>query len=245
MIFRSNKNFFYLCCFTLVLLIFTLFCGCLGPAQAPPVNNSSIPAVVDPGTVPALLNTTPAENPGKGGTYSNGTIEQDNHVQLEKAWKTLRIINTDTNERYLKLDLSKSDDINYFRYLLVPDTVRRIELVRSDLYLVKPVNDDERNDKEALIGITNYTILKYEGLSTVWHVTQYESIGDPVKMKAELRKAKFQIMDALDIINEQEISEYPSLYRDQVTADKRELEDMASQVDSFTLSIYRTTQYDV
>ena len=110
--------------------------------------------------------------------------------------------------------------------------------MRSDLSLINPVNGEERNDNKALIEITNYTILKYEGLSTVMHATQYVAIGDPVKMKAELRKAKLQIMDALDIINEREISEYPSMYRDQVAADKRELDEMASQVESFTRSVY-------
>ena len=124
-----------------------------------------------------------------------------------------------------------------------PKQSRGSNRVRSDLYQIKPVNESERNETKALIEITNYTILKYEGLSTVMHATQYVSIGDPIKMKAELRKAKFQIMDAIDIINEREISEYPSLYRDQVAADKRELDDMASQVDSFTRSVYLNSQF--
>jgi hypothetical protein len=45
-------------------------------------------------------------------------------------------------------------------------------------------------------------------------------------------------MDAIDIINEREISQDPRMYRDQVAADKRELDDMASQVESFTRSVY-------
>ena len=185
-----------------------------------------------------LPNSTPPANQVAAEPPNHGNIEINNNERLEKAWKTLRIINSDTNERYLKLDLSKSDDVNYLRYLLVPETVQKIDLVRSDLNQVKPVNDNERNDTKILIEITNYTILKYEGLASVMHATQYVSIGDPIKMKAELRKAKFQIMDALDIINKREITQYPSMYRDQVAADKRELDDMASQVDSFTRSVY-------
>jgi len=242
---RRHKNYFYMSSFALILIIFTILCGCVGTDLTFHSNNSSTPAVMSPTSVTALPNATPPENPGAGEPDKTVNMEQANHGQLEKAWKTLRIINTDTNERYLKLDLSKSDDINYLRYLLVPETVRKIELVRSDLYQINPANDDERNDTKALIEITNYTILKYEGLSTVMHATQFVAIGDPVKMKAELRKAKFQIMDALDIINEQEISEYPSMYRDQIAADKRELDEMASQVESFTQSVYRTTQFEV
>ncbi|MEI7435074.1 MAG: hypothetical protein WCJ93_12570 [Methanomicrobiales archaeon] len=235
---RGHKNFFYLSSFALILLVLTLFSGCVGTDQAFKGNNSSIPAIVDSGKVPPLQNTTIQGNSGAEEPDYTVNIEPSNHDQLEKAWKTFRVINTDTNERYLKLDLYKSDDINYFRYQIVPETVRKIELLRSDLYQIEQVNDDERNDTEALIEITNYTILKYEGLATVMHATQYVAIGDPVKMKAELRKAKFQIMDALDIINDREISEYPSMYRDLVIADKRELDDMASQVDTFIRSVY-------
>jgi hypothetical protein len=235
---KRHKNYFYLSSFALILLVFTLLSGCVGTNWTLDGNNSGKPPVVDHGTVTTLPNTTPTGNQGAAEPSNHGNIEINNNDRLEKAWKTLRIINTDTNERYLKLDLSQSDDVNYLRYLLVPETVQRINLVRSDLNQIKPVNDNERNDTKILIEITNYTILKYEGLASVMHATQYVSIGDPVKMKAELRKAKFQIMDALDIINEREISQYPSMYRDQVAADKRELDDMASQVESFTRSVY-------
>lgn len=219
----------------------TLLCGCAGTTQGFFGNNTSIKGPVDTGTVPALQNQTNLANetPGVHNTFPGNVTT--NQAKLEAAWKTLRVINTDTNERYLKLDLTKSEDINYLRYLLVPGTVRKIEQVRSELYLINPVNDEERGSTQTLIDITNYTILKYEGLSTVLHASQYVTIGDPVKMKAELRNAKFQIMDALDIINEREISQYPSLYRDQIAADKRELDDMASQVESFTRSVYLST----
>ena len=237
MSFQRHKKYSYMGSFILILLVFTLLCGCTGTDLSLHGNNSNNPAVMRPGTVTPLPNTTSPANQGMGEQY-NGNIEKTNKERLEKAWKTLRLINTDTNEQYLKLDLAKSDDVNYLRYKMVPETVQRIELVRSDLYRINPVNDNERNDTKALIEITNYTILKYEGLSSVMHATQYVSIGDPVKMKSELRKAKFQIMDALDIINEQEISQYPSMYRDQIASDKRELDEMASQVESFTRSVY-------
>ncbi|MEI6293216.1 MAG: hypothetical protein WCP36_06015 [Methanomicrobiales archaeon] len=201
-------------------------------------NNSNKPTVISPDPVTALPNVTTPIKQGVGETNNNSNIEKTNKFILENAWKTLRVINTDANERYLKLDLSKSDDVNDLRYLMVPETIQRIEKVQSDLQQISPVSNEEKIETEILIDITNYTILKYEGLSTVMHATQYVSIGDPVKMKSELRKAKFQIMDALDIINEREISEYPSMYRDQVAADKRELDEMASQVESFTRSVY-------
>jgi hypothetical protein len=226
--------------FALILLVFTLLCGCVGTDFTLNGNNSDKPTAMSPGTVTAFPNTTSPENQGAGGTSNYSSLEKSNRNKLETAWKTLRIINTDANERYMKLDLSKSDDINYLRYLIVPDTVQRIEQLQSELYQITPVSDEDKNEAETLIKITNYTILKYEGLSTVMHASQYVSIGDPVKMKAELRKAKFQVMDALDIINEHEISQYPSMYRDQVAADKRELDDMASQIESFTRSVYLT-----
>ena len=237
---QREKKYLVLSCFALILLVFTLLCGCIGTDLAFMGNSSNKPAVIDLSTVTVLPNTTPSGNQVEREPLDHWNIEKNNNEKLEKAWKTLRVINTDTNEQYLKLDLSKSDDVNYLRYQLVPETVQRIELVRSDLSLINPVNGEERNDTKALIEITNYTILKYEGLSTVMHATQYVAIGDPVKMKAELRKAKFQIMDALDIINDQEISEYPSMYRDQIAADKRELDEMAAQVESFTRSVYLT-----
>jgi hypothetical protein len=235
---RRHKKYFYISCFALILLVLAFFCGCLSTNMALNGNNSGIPVVTDSGTGAAIPNITPPGNQGTIVPSNDGNTDTKYNAELEKAWKTLRIINTDTNERYLKLDLTKSDDVNYLRYILVPDTVKRIELVRSDLNQIKPVNELGRNNTKILIEITNYTILKYEGLSSVMHATQYMSIGDPVKMKAELRNAKFQIMDAIDIINEREISQYPSMYRDQVAADKRELDDMASQVESFTRSVY-------
>ncbi len=237
MSFQRHRKFFYMSSITLILLVFTLLCGCTGTELSLHGYNSNNTAVISPGPVTALPNTTSAANQGMEEQY-NGNIEKTNKDRLEKAWKTLRVINTDTNEQFLKLDFSKSDDVNHLRYLLIPGAVQRIESVRSDLYMINPVSEAEKNDKKALIGITNYTILKYEGLSTMWHATQYVTIGDPVKMKSELRKAKFQIMDALDIINEKEISQYPSMYRDQVAYDKRELDEMASQVESFTRSVY-------
>jgi len=234
MLFRRHNKYFYISSCVLILLTFTLLCGCVGTDLTLHGNNSSVPSFVSNSTVTVLPTITPGQTQATGQPNN----PQNNQDTLENAWKTLRVINTDTNERYLKLDLSKSDDVNYLRYLLVPDTVQRIELVRSDLYKIKPASESEKNETKTLIDITNYTILKYEGLSTVMHATQYVAIGDPVKMKAELRNAKFQIMDALDIINERELSDYPSMYRDQVAADKRELDDMASQVDSFTRSVY-------
>jgi hypothetical protein len=222
--FQRPKQYFYMSSFALILLVFTLLCGCVGTDFTLNGNNSDKTSVMSPGTVTALPNTTSPVNQVTGGTSNYSNIEKSNQNKLENAWKTLRVINTDANERYMKLDLSKSDDINYLRYLMVPETVRRIEQLQSDLYQITPANDEDRNEAEALIKITNYTILKYEGLSTVMHATQFVSIGDPVKMKAELRKAKFQVMDALDIIN----------------ADKRELDDMASQIESFTRSVYLT-----
>jgi hypothetical protein len=238
--FRRPKRYFYMSCLTLILLVFTLLCGCVGTDFTLNGNNSDKPAVMTPGTVTAIPNTSSSGNQVTGGTSNSSNIEKFNKNKLENAWKTLRIINTDANERYMKLDLSKSDDINYLRYLMIPETVRRIEQLQSELHQISPVNEEDRNEAETLIKITNYTILKYEGLSTVMHASQFVSIGDPVKMKAELRKAKFQVMDALDIINEREISEYPSMYRDQVAADKRELDEMASQIESFTRSVYLT-----
>jgi hypothetical protein len=243
MSFRRYKNCVYISSFVLILLIFTLLCGCVGTDLPLHGNNSSIPVSVGPGTITTLPVTTYSTNQSVKTPEDNKSSETSYHNQLENAWKTLRVINADENERFLKLDLSKSDDINYLRFLLIPETVTRLEKVRSDLSAIKPVNSDERNETKALIEITNYTILKYEGLSTVMHATQYVSIGDPIKMKAELREAKFQIMDAIDIINEREISDYPSLYRDQVAADKRELDDMASQVDSFTRTVYLNSQF--
>jgi len=235
--FRRPHNYFYICSIALILVVFTLLCGCVGTDFTFNGNNSGKSSVMGPGNVTPLPNTTPGYQ-GVGETNNYSIIEKANKYKLENAWKTLRVINSDANEQYMKLDLSKSDDINHLRYLMVPGIVRRIELVQSDLQQIKPVNDEETKDVETLLEFTNYTILKYEGLSSVLHATQYVTIGDPVKMKAELRKAKFQIMDALDIINEREISEYPSLYRDQVAADKRELDEMASQVESFTRSVY-------
>jgi hypothetical protein len=238
MLSRSYKKYFHISCFALILLVSALFCGCLSTNMALNGNNSGKPVVTESGTVPGIPNITSPGNKGAVELSNDGNSDIKYDAELENAWKTLRIINTDTNERYMKLDLTKSDDVNYLRYNLVPDTVRRIELVRSDLNQIKPVNEIDRNNTKILIKITNYTILKYEGLSSVMHATQYMSIGDPIKMKAELRKAKFQIMDAIDIINEREISQYPSMYRDQVAADKRELDDMASQVESYTRSVY-------
>ncbi len=235
---RKYQKYFYLCGFVLVLLVFALLTGCISSDQALTTNSSGVPVNNSPGQVIALPNTTPTVTPVIKDPYNTENQVQLNHDQLEKAWKTFRVINTDTNERYLKLDLYKSDDINYFRYQMVPETVRRIGQLQSDLQQIEPANDLERNDTKAFLEITNYTILKYEGLATVMHATQYVAIGDPIKMKTELRKAKFQISDAIDIINDREISEYPSLYRDQVIADKSYLNDLAATVDSMTRTIY-------
>jgi hypothetical protein len=238
--FQGNNNHIIIISLILILFVFTLLSGCVGSDFTFNANNSGKSAVSSPGVATVLPTAT---NPGvESGnqTGNQGIIEKANNEILENAWKELRIINTDANERYMKLDLSKSDDVNYLRYLMVPDTIQRIEKLQYELNQVTPVNNEQRNNTEILLEITNYTILKYEGLSTVMHATQYISIGDPVKMKAELRKAKFQLSDALDIINKREISQYPSMYRDQVAADKRELDEMASQVESFTRSVYLT-----
>jgi hypothetical protein len=238
MSFRRHENFLFTSSIALILLIATLLCGCTGTNFNINGYNSGMNTTMSPETTQVHPNNTPFENNITAAHPVATSSGQPSQEQLNSAWKTLRIINTDTNERYMMLDLSKSDDKNYLREVVVPEAIQRIEILKSDLNKIKTVNDEERNETEILIEITNYTILKYEGLSTLWHATQYVSIGDPVKMKTELRKAKFQIMDAIDIINKREISEYPSMYRDQVAADKRELDDMASQIESYTRSVY-------
>ena len=107
---REHKNYFYLCSFISILLVFTLLSGCVGTDQVFKGNNSSIPAVVDSGIVPPHLNTTIQENTSAEKPDYTVNIGPSNHGKLEKAWKTFRVINTDTNERYLKLDLYKSDE---------------------------------------------------------------------------------------------------------------------------------------
>ncbi len=127
---RRHKKYFYISCFALILLVLALFCGCLSTNMALNGNNSGKPVVTDSGTVPAIPNITSPGNQGAVEPSNDGNTDIQYNAELEKAWKTLRIINTDTNERYLKLDLTKSDDVNYLRYLLVPDTVQRIDLVQ-------------------------------------------------------------------------------------------------------------------
>jgi len=237
---RAHRRYF-LISLSIFLFLAILATGCTESRQLIPGLNPG--AGSDGKPVPATAPTQAVSGEAVNGTMPPVTpdsAQSEQAVQqiLDKDWKTLRVINTDFNEHYLNLDLTKSDDVNYVRYLLVPETITRITDIRNGLGEVTPVTQDQKNETTSLIVITNYTILKYEGLSTMLHATQYAAIRDPVQLKAELRQAKFTIMDALDIINERDNAAYPSEYRDQIAVDKQELQEMGSQVDAYTRSVY-------
>ncbi len=243
MILPNCRKHLFVCC-VLLLFSFVLLSGCIGsPAGA--LENQS--AIKDNGTSSnnattgyknssVFINNTRMEVPSP--------VVGDGHVRstLDAEWKAFRVINMDLTTRYLTLDLSKSDDINHLRYFLIPETSNRLVAIRGDLEALHPTTPDEQNETRTLILMTNYTILKYQTLSEMLHATQYANMRDPVMLKSEIRNAKLTVMDALDLVNSKDPGLYPSKYRDQISADKRELDDMMSQIDSYTRTIYQPSQ---
>jgi len=225
-----------------MLFSFILFSGCSeNPVKAREnLSNTSISQInsTDNGSSsnnsPGIINAS-----GKG---SPDLLKNEQNVRsiLDADWRAFRIINMDLTTRYLSLDLLKSDDINYLRYSLLPETTDNLDAIRRNLETLQPATPEQENETMTLIMMTNYTVLKYETLSEMLHATQYANMRDPVMLKSEIRKAKLSVMDALDIVNSKDLDTYPSKYRDQITADKRELDDMMSQIDSYTRSIYQT-----
>lgn len=227
-------------CSVLLLFSFVLLSGCIGTPAGALDNQSTISG-----------NTTRADTTNvslsNSSIFVNGTrttlnpVNGDTHVRatLDADWRAFRVINMDLTTRYLTLDLAKSDDINYLRYSLLPATADNLSAIRSDLETLQPSTPDEQNETKTLILMTNYTILKYQTLSEMLHATQYANMRDPIMLKSEIRNAKLTVMDALDLVNTQDPGEYPSKYRDQIAADKRELDDMMSQIDSYTRTIYQ------
>jgi hypothetical protein len=237
---RICREYSFIFCI-LVLFSLVLFSGCIqnqaGALENP--GNGSISQAITNNTGVFLDNSSVLHN--GTGTLVSGSQGNDTIVRstLDADWRTFRIINMDLTTRYLTLDLSKSDDINYLRYSLLPRTIGNLSAIRNDLETIKPTTPDEENETRTLITMTNYTILKYETLSEMLHSTQYANMRDPVMLKSEIRNAKLSVMDALDIVNSNNIDTYPSKYRDQIAADKRELDDMMSQIDSYTRTIYQ------
>ena len=234
----------------LLTFITVLLSGCMGNnSTIAPVNNTVNGQQVPPTQMTTIITKIPDATPVTAnvtGNVSSKTVSQpditvrwqDHRADLDDAWTELRIINTETTGHYLSLDLSKDDDINYFRYTLIPDTVEKITGVRGDLLALKLLGPDQENETHTLIEITNYTILKYQGISLMLHARQYSAMRDPVNLKNNLMNAKLTIMSALDIINTRDIAAYPSKYRDQISADKREMEDMVTQIDEYTRTVY-------
>jgi hypothetical protein len=237
---RIRREYLLIFCI-LALFFLALFSGCIqNPAVAlENPGNGSISQAITNNTGVSLDNPSVLHN--STGTGVSGSPKNDTIVRstLDADWRIFRIINMDLTTRYLTLDLSKSDDINYLRYSLLPRTIGNLSDIRDDLETIQPSTPDEENETRTLITMTNYTILKYETLSEMLHSTQYANMRDPVMLKSEIRNAKLSVMDALDIVNSNEIDAYPSKYRDQIAADKRELDDMMSQIDSYTRTIYQ------
>jgi hypothetical protein len=239
MILPNCRKHLFVCC-VLLLFSFVLLSGCVGsPAGA--LENRSTIAGNSTGT-----NTT-AVSDTNSSVLINGTrsipqfVTGDARVRatLDADWRAFRVINMDLTTRYLTLDLSKGDDINYLRYSLLPATVDNLSAIRSELEGLQPSSPDEQNETRTLVLMTNYTILKYQTLSEMLHATQYANMRDPVMLKSEIRNAKLTVMDALDLVNSKNSGDYPSKYRDQIASDKRELDDMMSQIDSYTRTIYQ------
>jgi hypothetical protein len=237
---RICREYLFICCI-LVLFSLVLFSGCIqnqAGALGDP-GNGSISQALTNNTGVSLANSSVLSN--STGSRVSGYQENDTIVRstLDADWRTFRIINMDLTTRYLTLDLSKSDDINYLRYSLLPRTIGNLSDIRDNLETIQPSTRDEENETRTLMMMTNYTILKYETLSEMLHSTQYANMRDPVMLKSEIRNAKLSVMDALDIVNSNNMDTYPSKYRDQIAADKRELDDMMSQIDSYTRSVYQ------
>jgi hypothetical protein len=237
---RNCREYLFVCCI-LVLFSFVLFSGCIGKtagtlenpgdsiiSQAS-TNNTAVS--FDNSSVVGAINRTGVPDSFKNAALVRSTLDAD--------WRTFRIINVDLTTRYLTLDLAKSDDINYLRYSLLPRTSGNLSAIRSDLETIQPSTPNEENETKTLIMMINYTILKYQTLSEMLHATQYANMRDPGMLKSEIRNAKLSVMDALDIVNSKDLDAYPSKYRDQIAADKRELDDMMSQIDSYTRSVYQ------
>ncbi len=238
---RNYRVYFFLCCI-LVLFFFVLLSGCVGnPAKAQENGvNTSISQNNTTGMTGYPDNSSVVTS--TAGTGNSEVFKSDSNVSstLDQDWKSFRIINLDLTTRYLTLDLSKSEDINYLRYTLIPETTDNISAIRSNLETLQPVTEDQQNETRTLILMTNYTILKYQTLSEMLHATQYANMRDPVMLKSEIRNARLSVMEALDLVNSADIGTYPSEYRDQIAADKRDLDDMMSQIDSYTRLIYQT-----
>jgi hypothetical protein len=224
-----------------VLFSLVLFSGCIqnqaGALENP--GNSSISRAIPNITGISPDNSSVLRNSSGTGVLDSPGNDTVVRSTLDADWRTFRIINMDLTTRYLTLDLTKSADINYLRYSLLPMTIGNLSAIRDDLETIQPSTPDEENETKTLIMMTNYTILKYQTLSEMLHSTQYANMRDPVMLKSEIRNAKLSVMDALDIVNSEDADAYPSKYRDQIAADKRELDDMMSQIDSYTRSVYQ------
>ena len=238
---RNCREYVLICCI-LMLFFGILISGCVeNPAKAPEtmINTTTSPnATGDPRI--SSNNSSVLFNVTGTGTPDLSMKELNVTSNLDADWKAFRIINMDLTTRYLSLDLSKSDDINYLRYSLLPETSGNIENIRSDLETIQPVTPDQENETDTLMSMTNYTLLKYQTLSEMLHATQYANMHDPADLKSEIRNARLTVMDALDIVNAKDLTSYPSMYRDQIAADKAELTDMMSQIDTYTRSVYLT-----
>lgn len=243
MILPDCRKQLFVCC-VLLLFSFVLLSGCTGTPAVAPVNQSTISgnSAGTNNTAVPFSNSSAFVNGTRMATANSVMGDQQVRSTLDADWRTFRLINMDLTTRYLTLDLSKSDDINYLRYSLIPATADNLSEIRSDLEALHPTIPDEQNETRTLILMTNYTILKYKTLSEMLHATQYANMRDPVMLKKEIRNAKLTAMDALDLVNSKDPGDYPSKYRDQISADKRELDDMMSQIDSYTRTIYQPPQ---
>jgi len=236
-----NCRKYLLVCCILLLFLFVLLSGCTGSPAGALENQNKIPgnSTGTNNTEASITNSSVIVNSTRTGSPDLVHNESGIRATLDADWRTFRVINMDLTTRYLTLDLSKSDDINYLRYFLLPATINNLSAIRSDLEALQPSTPDEQNETRTLILMTNYTILKYQTLSEMLHATQYANMRDPVMLKSEIRNAKLTVMDALDLVNSKDPGDYPSKYRDQIASDKRELDDMMSQIDSYTRTIYQ------
>lgn len=164
--------------------------------------------------------------------FTNIKTQRIYQNELESTWKEIRLIKLETAEQYRRFEPGNSNIINHIRYTILPKGEDRLRLIEKKVNSFSIEDESLSDSKDTQLIVIQYTALYFKAVSAIMHAQQYTILNDPKGKVLELRNARNFTIDALDIINRKNITEYPENYRGEISEDNSVLTQLAKTITS-------------
>jgi hypothetical protein len=123
---------------------------------------------------------------------------------IEKNWREIQlqwdIFNDKKARLFTAAKITAENDINHYRFLMVPDAITSYTQIKSDIEKIESSDPIIIENKENLMVICNYKIILLTASSEYYHATELVKIDREMAID-DYRNAKYAYQDALGILN--------------------------------------------